>query len=549
MITVNPQGLVYLCKTPLENDYKNQLTFTTAAKQLEYFTSTVQNSFDNYTYIRKDNTLKVGVPIDDIINCNYLFYQNKGFTSKYYYCFITNMSYVNENCTLITFETDCFQTYQFDIVYKSCFTEREHVSDDTIGLHTIPENLETGEYICAGKTDIYSGGNSTYVCVATTEVPEEVSVNPFNTEYNGVYSGTIILLFRSALAVTNFTRAMDGLGKGDAIQNIFLAPTGLCGTPNWTVYNVEVTSSQTITFEASTISNSSTATSLGTSANITVPTTFDSYTPKNNKLYCFPYNYFYLSNNIGADVSFHYEDFVNNTASFKILGALSIGCSIKAFPLNYKKLSDTASSTNSYNAGVVGSKYPVCSWKSDAYTNWLTQNSVNIAGVTLNAEEKANAMGIGALALGSIMTATGLGSGIGTGLMVYGAGAIFNSMQTNYQKDIIPQQAKGSISAGDVTYASGNTTFPIYKMCIRKEYAEIIDGYLSAYGYKVNKYKIPNITGRTNWNYVKTIECNFEGDIPQGDLNTIKNMFNTGVTMWHNPATMYDYSASNGIVS
>ena len=50
------------------------------------------------------------------------------------------------------------------------------------------------------------------------------------------------------------------------------------------------------------------------------------------------------------------------------------------------------------------------------------------------------------------------------------------------------------------------------------------------------------------WNYVKTIDCNFDGDIPQTDLNIIKEMFNNGVTLWHNPSTIYNYSNSNGIV-
>ena len=129
MVSVTPQGQVYLCKTPLENDYKNQLTFTNKNTQLAYFNSTIQQTFDNYTYIKKDNVIKVGINIDKIIKCNYLFYRNNGFTDDennihIYYCFIKNMEYINENCTAITFETDCFQTWQFEIEYKRCFVER-----------------------------------------------------------------------------------------------------------------------------------------------------------------------------------------------------------------------------------------------------------------------------------------------------------------------------------------------------------------------------------------------------------------------------------------
>ena len=85
-------------------------------------------------------------------------------------------------------------------------------------------------------------------------------------------------------------------------------------------------------------------------------------------------------------------------------------------------------------------------------------------------------------------------------------------------------------------------------MSIRSEYAKVIDNYFSMYGYKVNIVKTPNLTGRTNWNYVKTIGANIEGDIPETDLNEIKNMFNSGVTLWHNASTYLDYSQSNNIV-
>ena len=156
MINVNPQGDIWLCKTGLKNDYKNTLTFASSSAQYSFFASKVQHTLTEYTYIKHDSSIKVGLPIDKIVNCDYLFYGNGGFESDanvvpYYYCFITNMEYVNENTTLITFETDCFQTWYWRIVYNPCFVEREHVNNDTIGHHTVPEGLETGEYIIDDK--------------------------------------------------------------------------------------------------------------------------------------------------------------------------------------------------------------------------------------------------------------------------------------------------------------------------------------------------------------------------------------------------------------
>ena len=166
MINVNPQGDVWLCKTGLKNDYKNVLTFKTGENQLAFFNSKIQHTLHEYTYIKHDSSMKVGLPIDQIMNCDYLFYANGGFHNEYdwtpyYYCFITNMEYVNENTTLITFETDVFQTWYWRIVYNPCFVEREHVNNDTIGNHTVPEGLETGNYII-DDTYYYNGLDAVY---------------------------------------------------------------------------------------------------------------------------------------------------------------------------------------------------------------------------------------------------------------------------------------------------------------------------------------------------------------------------------------------------
>lgn len=85
-------------------------------------------------------------------------------------------------------------------------------------------------------------------------------------------------------------------------------------------------------------------------------------------------------------------------------------------------------------------------------------------------------------------------------------------------------------------------------MSIKEEFARIIDDFFSMFGYKTNKVKIPNLTGRQNWNYIKTIDCNITGNLPQQDLQEIKDMFNNGLTIWHNTSTFLDYSQSNNIV-
>ena len=125
---------------------------------------------------------------------------------------------------------------------------------------------------------------------------------------------------------------------------------------------------------------------------------------------------------------------------------------------------------------------------------------------------------------------------------------IGNAMITKKQHDLIAPQTRGNLNSGDVITSSNKNNFRFYKMSIRSEYAVIIDEYFSMFGYKVNLVTIPNVTGRANWNYVKTIGANIQGDIPESDLNEIKSIFNNGVTIWHNPTTYLDYSQSNNII-
>jgi hypothetical protein len=120
-------------------------------------------------------------------------------------------------------------------------------------------------------------------------------------------------------------------------------------------------------------------------------------------------------------------------------------------------------------------------------------------------------------------------------------------MAQKYQAKVHPDQAKGSTNSSDILIG-WERYFTVDCMSVRAEVARTIDDFFSMFGYKVSRVKLPNITGRRNWNYVKTIGCYIDASIPQEDLQEIKDMFDKGVTFWHNPATFADYSQNNDII-
>lgn len=547
-MVIAPSTKVKLLVCPLDKDNLHQFDFISEEAQTNYFNSLTSLDFDNFTYQRKDNVIRVPVNIDLLYNYNYVMYQNPTYyPDKWFYAFITRKEYLNDNTTLLYIKQDSFQTWQFNIEIKKSFVEREHVNDDTVGLHTIAENLATGDYVCNDRTVVFNGDSNTTLCIMCSDLPDEMlndtSVK-LNT-YNNIFSGCYLLVAdptrNPELSISNFLSAMDKLDKAEAVVNIFIVPNSLIPTTiEYKLYDILVSTGKYKSCYMGIVPSTSGVKNMGTSSNITNPSTLNGYTPKNNKLKVFPYSYFYISNNVGSDIDFHYEDFVNNTAQFKTVGGLTAGGSIRCIPLNYKKLSDTSSSLNSFNSGISVGKYPTCPWKTDLYTNWLTENAVN-QGLGYGA-------GIAGIVTGIGLIASGAGAGAGVGSIIGGISSIASTMAQDYQHSLTPDQARGNTNTGDVTFSAGQLDIVCYKMSIRYEYAKIIDEFFSSFGYKVNDYKIPNLKGRRNWNFVKCNGINIESYLPPEDIQDIKDMFNNGVTLWHNPATFLDYSQNNDII-
>ena len=118
-----PQSTIYLLKG-LEIDAMNNTfwgAFDTPENQFNFFMDNYEHiEFNDYTYQRKDGTVVVTGSYDDLRLYNYLIYKNGnvGNKSKYIYCFITSLGYLNDNATSITFETDVIQTWYFEIEYN-----------------------------------------------------------------------------------------------------------------------------------------------------------------------------------------------------------------------------------------------------------------------------------------------------------------------------------------------------------------------------------------------------------------------------------------------
>lgn len=343
---------------------------------------------NDYSFLRPTNTIMVGFTYEQCLQANYIAFQNPDYSNKWFFAWIDDVIYKGDKNTEITFTIDAWSTWFDKWNKKVCFINRQHVNDDTIGLHTIPENLDVGEVVEENLVEDEAYGNDYGYWVAVLSSYEikdnstgsELLPNDKGTQFSGVtvydnvVFGTRLFLFNiNSLSdfadLTLFLLRTNSDGHIEDVQNIFILPDVAIDQTKVNLHTAYVIE-QTNEFSWYTLSFDMTPSIFNTTINKI--TSFSDYTPKNNKCFVYPYNYLFVSNNNGSNNIYKYENFTTSNCVFENQFVISIGGSGRVVPKNYKNMS-----YNDDEALPVG-KYPTCAWSSDAFTNWLTQNGVNM---------------------------------------------------------------------------------------------------------------------------------------------------------------------------
>lgn len=531
----------------LDNTYSNVLNYT----ENEMLTLLRSNDHlmyngENYSFIREnENQISVQVPYDVCLQSNYLAFQNTDYSNKWFFCFIKDVKYTSDKTTTITYDIDVFSTWFNSITVKPAFIEREHVNDDTRGLHTVPENLETGEYKMQVGSEsnyqvqdlyLFTQDDDKIPVFAVTNLPQSCTSGSGSHIYNGIASGLIYIAVENvAIHLNTIINDIENTPNCE-IYAIFMAPAKMVNpAKSWDTGNPSA-------FHYKIVPDSTSYDDLG-SVSFNKEDHLDAdYIPKNNRLLCFPYCYLSISNLAGGVVNYKYEDFTGNYCKFDLKACISVGCDIKLIPSYLKSTSPLErnfyQNENYYSIDMY--KLPTCGWKNDAYTNWLTQNSVNN---TVNGIASA-----GSIALGTLAFATG-NPLVGTAMIGSGINGIKDQMVAKKNAQLTPDSANMGSNAGNLNL-SMNKTFTWAKMTIRKEYAQIIDDYFTRFGYQINRVKTPNITGRRYWNFVKigTGENIGNGNVPNKFKDTLNQIFRAGTTIWHSHDNIGNFNLNNTII-
>ena len=530
----------------IDRQYTNVLSYS-EAQMLELCQANLVAQADNYSFLRLTGSIMAGFTYAQCLQSNYIAFQNPDYSNKWFFAWIDDVIYKGDRNTEITFTIDAWSTWFDKWQKKVCFINRQHVNNDTIGLHTIPENLDIGEVIQESITEDLAYGNDFgyWIAVASNwkikdgSSGTELLESDKGTQYSGitVYDNTVFgtqLFFFHITELSSFANLVLLLLRTNVdkhiedVENIFILPNVAIEQSKLTLHTASVGGQN---FSFYTMKYDMSPAKFNTE--IDKITSFSDYTPKNNKCFVYPYNYLFVSNNQGSNNIYKYEDFNTEKCIFENQFSIAIGGSGRIVPKNYKGMA-----TNDDEALALG-KYPTCAWSSDAFTNWLTQNSVNMA-VSLGLTAGAIA---GTIATGGA-TAPAL-----AGAVMSVAGNIGNTIGQFYQASLLPNISGGQAN-GDVIWACNRNMFSFRQMRVKTEYLKIIDDYFTRFGYAIKSLAMPNITGRMYWNYVEigaSEEIGY-GEVPSKFMDTINNACRRGVTIWHNHANVGNYSLDNSIV-
>lgn len=520
-----PDGQVKILKgVPLDASYNHTIYFASAAAQTSYFSALAKYSYTQLMYIRETRRVRIPIAADSCFDCNYLMYTNTQYLDKWFYAFINQVFYVNDNCCEVEFEIDVMQTWALDYEIKPSFIERNHTVTDVAGDNDVAENLDIGTYEVQ-KTDRFSDMGSTWdvVMFATFDSNWQPSGG---TLIGGSYSGL------NRMRIGQFSLSAQGVATWisdartaiqDLIQNHANLVDGVAAiviTPTYFEQNA------TQSWQFDKLSN---------------PTGLV-YSIRNKKLLTAPFYGIYVSDGSGSGKMYAPNKFQAPTVKFNVISDLAPAQSVIATPVSYKRSYDHYANQENDSEAIIMTGFPQAAWVSNAFQTYLAQNQTNLA---LSA-----ALGVGQFIGGAYMTIAsgGAGAPIGLGMMTGGLSSVMNLVADVNDKSKMAPQTHGNIT-GTAFMRMANKTFIAYHLMPDQEHIKIIDDFFDMFGYAIHRVGVPNLSSRPHWNYVKLqnaviLAASGKG-LPASDLKKICQIFERGVTFWKNGSEVGDYTLNN----
>ena len=329
----------------LSVDDRYTIYWTSKAAQQSYFSSKAVHSENNLTYLYVgENTLEIDGCSEDYTDVNYMMFQNSQFGDRWYYAYITSIEFDSPESAVVKFELDYWQTYFFDLQNNACMVLREHVSNDAIGTHIKAEPVDTGFPVISNLVYDDIMEQPALILASSFDPTSEGYDDVEGGVYGGIYSGVKLTSYSmyDSSKINDLNTVLKGAAannKASGIVDLFVFPEAYFTTKNAPV-----------------------------SKEKSYPKyygSFDGYTPHNNKLYVYPYNYMVLSTTNGVQKELRFELFGGNSCDFLFFGSPYNTPQIIAAPMNYNNTGATDKAVN-LTESVVLEGFPHCCYNIDS---------------------------------------------------------------------------------------------------------------------------------------------------------------------------------------
>ena len=466
------------------------------------------------SYVRKERgIIKAQVSADRIYDCSYLMYRNTSYGNKWFYAFITGVEYDNDLTSIISFQIDDIQTWFFEYDTPPCLVERCHSYSDSIGDNIVPEPVDPGDLIPNDYHALHAesdplGFMDRNVLLVSFVDPEDD--NSKGKLINGIFTTGVLYLFEMTdQGISDAAAWIADVSEQyfDSIISMYMVPKWAIGpyfNPYWLpnsqkgmVYDRNLTK-------------------------VTPGQKIDGYTPKNNKLYTYPYNCLSVYTAAGDTMQVRYEFFKNLTPTFEETWVVLEPVSAVLRPTNYRNIT-----VSNKDISLTMSDFPMAMWSGDAYKAYLAQNKVSRTSSILQI-------------IGGLATAAMTG---GLSLLATAQG-LSNLVDSDYKASIAADQ-RGGQASGNNAWSHGQMDYYASRMTCTYDKAVMIDSYFTAFGYAQGKVMRPPRHNRRSFTYVKTDGCIVKGPLPSEAGARIKAAYDSGIRFWANHTSFGNLAIDN----
>lgn len=539
-----PNTTLYVGVAHWNSDLKNVQSYPSRAEQISTIQGLLSHKYEHINIIRRDSDLILKGVNEDLTQCNYLMYQNKDISDKWYFAFIDNVQYNSLNSVIISHTIDVWQTYQFDITYYKNLILRSHVakSADTVGRWLAPEPINIAPEF-ERKHNVFNN---------LSWVPQYVlhSTSVFNNstkkyEYKGNGTGATLSAEYGIFVdddddvqtvVKNYGKlsAAEALKSNDDdeysnwIADLLTGQTidkavklisttsisqlqdhrneliGLYAIPAWVHDGTNKYATNNIKKKAVTVELPTTTLACG-------------YAPRNKKMLSSLCKAYLFYNENGFKLPLKPELFTSGSPSFTVK---STELSTNGFILQIGSYADYTAKTNKISYRCENRLGYDANTGLDKVLNTLT-SAVGVVNAVGSVASQAFAGNVGGAVQGAV-------------------GAVQQSIN---MIDALGQRGVSTGASGDIMSITENRAMPVFADVSPTEaQCRYIDDYLDVYGYAINEIgKISTyMKNRSNWNYIQVANCNIKVSAPNDDVNKLKQMFESGVTIWHKNFGDYD---------